>query len=104
MEIRSEKQGEACTAYITGEIDHHNARSAREALDEIIEAERPIFFYLDLSSVSFCDSSGLGLVMGRLRKCNAAGCTLAVRNPSPAAEKMLEIAGMDKIIKIERGV
>ncbi len=102
MEIRCEKQGEACTAFIIGEIDHHNAKTAREALDAIIEAERPIWFYLDLSSVSFCDSSGLGLVMGRLRRCNAAGCTLTVKNPSPAAERMLEIAGMDKIIKIER--
>ena len=103
MEIRSEKSEGKTVAYIYGEIDHHNARLAREKLDKIIENDRPISFYLNLSSVSFCDSSGLGLVMGRLRKCNTVGCTLTVQNPSGAAMKILEIAGMDRIIRIEKG-
>lgn len=103
MEIRSEKRGEETVAYIMGEVDHHNAKEARERLDKIIEAEMPITFGLDLSGVTFCDSSGLGLVMGRMRKCSAVGSTLIIKNPSAAAHKILEIAGMDKILKIERG-
>lgn len=103
MDIKSEKHGEETIALILGEIDHHNAKEAREKLDRIIEEERPIRFGLDLSGVSFCDSSGLGLVMGRMRKCNAVGSTMFIKNPSAAAHKILEIAGMDKILKIERG-
>jgi stage II sporulation protein AA (anti-sigma F factor antagonist) len=104
MEIRSEKAGEEVVAYIHGEVDHHNAKAAREGLDRIIEADRPIRFSLDLSGVTFCDSSGLGLVMGRMRKCASVGSTMVVKNPSAAAYKILEIAGMDKIIKIEGGI
>jgi stage II sporulation protein AA (anti-sigma F factor antagonist) len=103
MEILSEKHGEETIAYIRGEIDHHNAKEARESLDKMIENEQPIRFGLDLSGVTFCDSSGLGLVMGRMKKCEAVGSTMVVKNPSAAAHKILEIAGMDKIIKIERG-
>ncbi len=104
MEISCEKRGDTTIAFIRGEIDHHNAKSAREALDNIIESTQPISFALDLSGVSFCDSSGLGLVMGRMRKCQAAGCSLLIQNPSKAAYRILEIAGMDKILKIERGI
>lgn len=103
MEIKSEKRQKETIAYIYGEIDHHNAKAAREDLDRIIEEEQPVIFGLDLSGVSFCDSSGLGLVMGRMRKCTSVGSTLVVKNPSAAAYKILEIAGMDKILKIERG-
>ena len=103
MDITSEKRGDTITAFIKGEIDHHNAKAARETLDSIIETEQPIHFGLDLSRVSFCDSSGLGLVMGRMRKCQTVGSTLIIKNPSVAAMRILEIAGMDKILKIERG-
>ncbi len=104
MEIRSERHAENVIAYIFGEVDHHNAKYARDQLDKIIDEEQPASFGLDLRGVSFCDSSGLGLVMGRMRKCLSIGCSIVILNPSPAAEKILEIAGMDKILKIERGI
>ncbi len=103
MEIKCEKNGESLVAFVIGEVDHHNAKNAREILDSAIEREQPEFFWLDLSRVTFCDSSGLGLVMGRMKKCASAGSKMAIRNPSPAAENILVIAGMDKILKIERG-
>lgn len=103
MEIRTEKKQDVTVAFVCGEIDHHNAKSARERLDDIISAEQPICFGLDLSGVTFCDSSGLGLVMGRMKKCQSVGCGMVVMNPSEAANRILEIAGMDKILKIERG-
>ena len=104
MEISCEKRGDLTVAYIKGEIDHHNAKTARDMLDNIIESTQPIGFSLDLSGVTFCDSSGLGLVMGRMRKCQTVGSTLSIQNPSKAAYRILEIAGMDKILKIERGI
>lgn len=103
MEIGCKTEGNATVAYLVGEIDHHNAAGARAALDEIIETAKPICFAIDLSGVSFCDSSGLGLVMGRMRKCQSVGSSMLIKNPSPAALRMLEIAGMDRILKIEGG-
>lgn len=102
MEIICETNCGISKAFIKGEIDHHNAKEARDRLDAVIADTRPIRFLLDLSGVSFCDSSGLGLVMGRMRKCQSVGSTLVIVNPSVAAMRILEIAGMDKIIKIER--
>ncbi len=103
MEIRCKTVQDTTVAYLCGEIDHHNAMTARAALDEMIESAQPVRFGIDLSGVTFCDSSGLGLVMGRMRKCQSVGSSMFVQNPSPAARRMLEIAGMDRILKIERG-
>ena len=75
---------------------------AREKLDKIITERMPARFLLDLSGVTFCDSSGLGLVMGRMRKCGQIDAVLIVESPSEAVWKILNIAGMDKLIRIER--
>ena len=55
------------TAKILGDIDHHSARSVREKIDALIFSKRPSMVVLDLSAVEFMDSSGLGLIVGRLR-------------------------------------
>ena len=89
-------------AVINGEIDHHNAAEAREMIDACICADMPRVLYLDLSDITFCDSSGLGLVMGRKTKLESYGGTLILKNPSEAVNKILNIAGMDKLLKIER--
>lgn len=88
--------------YLHGEIDHHNAAEVRTRIDRVLETEQPEVFYFNLAGVTFCDSSGLGLVMGRMRKCGMLDTVLIVEAPSEAVMKILNIAGMDKLIRIER--
>ena len=87
---------------LRGEIDHHNAAEVRVRIDRVLETEMPEVFYFNLAGVTFCDSSGLGLVMGRMRKCGQIDSVLIVESPSEAVLKILNIAGMDKLIRIER--
>ena len=102
MHYTCQTEGQRLTVTLYGELDHHGAVSLRSELDRLIERERPRLFALCLSEVSFCDSSGLGLVMGRLKKCASVGASMVIREPSVAVEKILLLAGMDKLIKIER--
>ena len=50
---------------IRGDIDHHSVKKVRAQIDDAISSKRPHFVFLDLSSVDFMDSSGLGLILGR---------------------------------------
>lgn len=100
IEIHYKRGDKNSVAYIVGEVDHHNAKTARESIDKRIAEYGSECFGLDLSGVTFCDSSGLGLVMGRMKKCAECGSELIILNPSPAAYKILKIAGMDKLLKI----
>ena len=47
---------------------------------------------LDFGGVSFMDSSGVGLILGRQRRMQMVGGTLTVQNPPPGVQKMLELA------------
>lgn len=102
MNFSTEKSGEKLRIRLHGEIDHHNAAEVRTRIDRVLETEQPAVFYFNLAGVTFCDSSGLGLVMGRMRKCAALDAALIVESPSEAVLKILNIAGMDKLIRIER--
>ena len=79
------------------EIDHHSAKKIREAADACIEKERPERVILDFSSVTFMDSSGLGLILGRVTRAEAVGATVAVRGLSLKLGKLLRMTGIEKL-------
>lgn len=90
------------TATLRGEIDHHSAVAIRAHIDEELYTKRPALLVIDVGKVDFMDSSGLGLIMGRLAKASEIGTRLAVANPAPRAVKMLKMAGLDRLIQNER--
>ena len=102
MYVKFNTSREGLRASLHGEIDHHSAVIARADIDAEIDRVRPKTLLLDLSDISFCDSSGLGLVMGRLRKMNTRGGTAVVVNPSDRVEKVLRLAGMDRLMTIRK--
>ncbi len=88
------------TAYISGEIDHHSAKSIRKEIDINIEKLNPTNLYLDFSKVDFMDSSGIGLVMGRYKLQSQRGGKVFIQNPPPLIKKVMLVAGINKLAKI----
>ena len=89
---------------LIGEIDHHSAVSVRSDIDGLIFDLRPQKVVLDLSEISFMDSSGLGLIMGRYALIKDFGGTLSLRAPTVAVMKILTLAGMERMIKIDKSI
>ena len=85
---------------LEGEIDHHTSAEIRDELDRMIAENRPRTLILELSDINFMDSSGLGLVLGRYRRLNEIGSNMFIKNPGVRTEKILAMAGVDKLIKI----
>ena len=85
---------------LSGEIDHHSAVNVRTHIDEKLLAERPARVCLDLSAIDFMASSGLGLIMGRYSLVRRYGANFTVIDPTPAAKKMIDLAGMERMIPI----
>lgn len=86
---------------IRGDIDHHTAKGVRERIDEAIMANKPRFVILDLSNVEFMDSSGLGLVLGRYNSAAKVGARLIIYKPTKRIKRILEMAGIERIIEIK---
>lgn len=90
------------TLFIKGEIDHHSAKGCREAADKAIFYYRPKKCVIDLSGVDFMDSSGLGLILGRYSCINETGGELEIVGASERTERILKLAGVQKLISINK--
>ena len=98
VELKQEPQ--KLTAFLSGELDHHRAKEIREAIDFAVREQYPPVVVLDFKQVSFMDSSGIGLIMGRSRLLSEYGGTLEIHNPPPHIRKVLRISGADRLAVI----
>ena len=89
---------------LLGEMDHHNAVMMRGEIDRLINEEQPRRVELDLSEIGFMDSSGLGFVMGRYSLIQKLGGEFVLKNPNERTARIFELAGLERIIKIESDV
>ncbi len=101
MPVRIEKDKNLTTAYISGEIDHHSAKYLRDEIDKAIASVSPAELALDFMGVTFMDSSGIGLVMGRYKLMQTIGGRVRVKNVSPSAMRVMKLAGLDMLAKID---
>jgi stage II sporulation protein AA (anti-sigma F factor antagonist) len=86
--------GERLTVMLSGEIDHHILKSMRGPIDAQIEQHTPRQLILDFGNVSFMDSSGIGLILGRRRIAESFGGKVFLRNASGYVEKLIRLAGL----------
>jgi len=96
----SEFTGGTLKIKLHGEIDHHSAVVIRTQIDEMIRHSHPSRLDIDMSVIDFMDSSGLGLIMGRYAVMNDIGGKLCVTDPSPRVQKIMSLAGMERIIDV----
>ena len=97
MSARIEYLKKEIRVVLDGEIDHHSASLIRISIDDAIIHKRPQTLILDFSKVSFMDSSGIGLVMGRYKLMRSVGGRIRVEHLSPAAYKVMKLAGLEKL-------
>ena len=101
MSVKLNAAGEVLTAYLEGEIDHHSAALIRNEIDAEVEKMSPEVLILDFKDVSFMDSSGIGLVMGRYKIMKPLG-ELHVSNTSPHIYNVMKLAGLDRIARMDK--
>ncbi len=101
MSVEINVTGEVVTAYLSGELDHHTARQTRDIIDTAVELNMPTLLILDFKEITFMDSSGIGLVMGRYRNLVKTGAELHITGASPQIFKMMKLAGIEKLAKLE---
>ena len=96
-DLKITENGKSLTAQLGCELDHHAARRLRERIDEAVFAMRPELLILDFSAVHFMDSSGIGLIIGRVETAKAVGAFVRVVGLSPTLRRLVRLSGLDKI-------
>ena len=95
--IKTEFKNSVLTAYIQGEIDHDSAAEIRAHVDAAVQSRKPKVLCLDFGGVSFMDSSGVGLVMGRYRQMKLLGGALRVKNYSDNIYRIFAMSGLESL-------
>lgn len=101
MSVEVRVKGTVVTAYLSGELDHHTAKAMREAIDNAVELNMPAKLILNFKNISFMDSSGIGLVMGRYGKLCKTGAELVVTEASPQIYRVMKLAGLERLARLE---
>lgn len=100
MESQFVKEDKLLVLKITEEIDHHVAEKIRRMADNEITRYMPRKVVFDFNKVSFMDSSGVGMIIGRYKTATMLGGIVEMKNVNPSVQKVLEMSGVLKIIPI----
>lgn len=101
MSVKVESKDKVMTAYLGGEIDHHTAMDIRTEIDMNISSLKPEILVLDFASVTFMDSSGIGLVIGRHNIIKDSGGKIILQNMTVQIKKVMKLSGLDSIATIK---
>lgn len=100
LQIEFEYGNKALIVRLKGELDHHTADTVRRRMEEAIEKGNCNHMILNMEQLSFMDSSGLGVILGRYKQITAKGGKLIVCGMNAAVQRLFHMSGLFKIVDI----
>ena len=97
--LETNETGPWTVVEVKGEVDLYTAPRLKERMADLTAQGRSQLA-VDLEGVEFMDSTGLGVLIGGLKRCREAGGTLALLRPREPVRKVLTITGLDKVFPI----
>ncbi len=100
MESKFYEEDKLLVLKITEEIDDHKVQEIRRKADYEMERYMPRKVIFDFDSVTFMDSAGIGLIIGRYKFANMIGAKLEIKNLGQSVKRIFEMSGILKLIPI----
>ncbi len=100
MNTKYEEKDKLLIFEITEEIDHHQTEKIRRKMDSEIERYIPKKVVFDFNKVTFMDSAGIGMLIGRYKTVRRLGGKTELINVNQSIKKIFEMCGILKIIPI----
>ncbi|MFC4022884.1 anti-sigma F factor antagonist [Oceanobacillus longus] len=94
-------KGDVLIVRLSGELDHHESEALRNQWKDMLYSNPVKHIILNLEDVSFMDSSGLGVVLGRYKEVIQLGGEMVVCSISPPVKRLFEMSGLFKIVRLE---
>ena len=94
MEISFEMINDILICVLSGELDHHSSGRVRDSIDNTYDTFQAKHIILSFEGVTFMDSSGIGLIMGRYNKVRLQHGRIAVAGCSEHIDRILDMAGI----------
>ena len=104
MNIKYKSNNKVLIIEITEEIDHYMVNKIRRKIDDEITRYLPRKIIFDFNNVTFMDSAGIGMVLGRYKMMKMLGGNIEIINVSLKLKKIFEMSGITKVITIKEVV
>ena len=100
MKIFSAYKEGRLTLYLHGELDHHGVKNSMDLIDKLIDEFMPKDCIIELSKLSFMDSSGIALILKVHKRMYQRGGRAWVENADSQPLRVIDASGIDRIMKI----
>ncbi len=100
MESKFYEEDKLLVLKITEEIDDHKVQEIRRKADYEMERYMPRKVIFDFDSVTFMDSAGIGLIIGRYKFANMIGAKLELKNLGQSIKRIFEMSGVLKLVGV----
>lgn len=94
MQIEFKMTDDILIADLDGELDHHTSAVIREEIDKTVDAFHSKHLIFNFEKVTFMDSSGIGVIMGRYNKISLLGGRLVITGCNEYIDRILDMAGI----------
>lgn len=101
LNITMELKHDVLCIRLSGELDHHTADELREQASKAIEENDVRHIIMNLEHLSFMDSSGLGVILGRYKQIKQHHGEMVVCAISPPIHRLFDMSGLFKIVRLE---
>ena len=99
MDISYKTENGGICAELSGELDEYSAEYVRLSLDDLLTKNlNGKKLILDFSGVSFMDSTGIGMLLGRYNKFTKNDISIFIKNPTSYVNRIFEMTGIYQII------
>jgi stage II sporulation protein AA (anti-sigma F factor antagonist) len=100
LQVETEKIGATLVVRLIGELDHHTAETVRERVEHELDTTACRNLIVSLERLSFMDSSGLGVILGRYKRISQLGGKMALCAVNDSVRKLFELSGLLKILPL----
>lgn len=99
LHIQVRKNSDIPVIDLTGEVDAYTSARFREMMIEIIE-DGGVSLIVNMARVEYIDSSGLGALVGGLKRASEHGGRILIVCDRPQVRKVFEITGLEKVFPL----
>lgn len=85
---------------VIGDLDQHKAAMVRENADRELGRTGAVNVAFDFENVTFMDSSGIGVIMGRYKTVTALGGRVIIYRASDSVKRLIEMSGINSIVTV----
>ena len=100
MKIRADSKNGILRVRLLGELDHHAAAGTLREIDALLDRFLPVDCALDLSELTFMDSSGIALILRVHNRMQALGGRVLVMDPAAQPLRVLDASGIDRLVRV----